>query len=288
MATGTGLFDPNTCDWDDELLELCHVSRERLAAIRDEPVDWRGVPWFPAIGDGAASNLGCGATRAGLGAINVGTSAALRVMRSGASVSAPFGLFAYRVDRRRHLVGGAVSNAGNLHAWCMKTLQVPSGAAVLEREMASRPLPRHGLTVLPYWTAERAPTWNEDDRGVIHGLTLATSPLDILQAVTEGFYFRMAEIAERIPGRTTWIVSGGVLKSPSALARMASVFGASLVPSCEPEASLRGAAVYALEKLGASLPPLDHGEPVRANAAAQAAYRAERVRQQALEKALNK
>ena len=62
--------------------------------------------------------------------------------------------------------------------------------------------------------------------------------------------------ARRAPpagGRTTTttqiIVSGGVLKSAHLLQRLANVLGRPVYPSTEPEASLRGAAVYALEKM---------------------------------------
>jgi gluconokinase len=89
MASGTGLLDGRTLRWDAGLLRKCGISAARLNAISDAPgqitaakarqfPELAGVPWFPAIGDGAASNLGSGATRTGVAAINVGTSAALR------------------------------------------------------------------------------------------------------------------------------------------------------------------------------------------------------------------
>jgi gluconokinase len=107
------------------LLKTCGLTRDRLRPLSDEPLpvagslarefpELRGVPWFPGIGDGAASNLGSGATRPGLAAINFGTSGALRVIRESGVPRAPFGVSCYRVDARRYLVGGAVSNAGNL------------------------------------------------------------------------------------------------------------------------------------------------------------------------------
>ncbi|HEV7406819.1 MAG TPA: FGGY family carbohydrate kinase, partial [Chthoniobacteraceae bacterium] len=115
MATGTGLLDPTALEWDPELLERCQVNPGQLNPLSDEPVatgralakefpELAETKWFPAIGDGAASNLGSGATRPGYAAINVGTSAALRIMREGKKARAPLGLFAYRVDRERYLV----------------------------------------------------------------------------------------------------------------------------------------------------------------------------------------
>ena len=55
---------------------------------------------FPAIGDGAAGNLGTDAIRPGWVAINFGTSAAVRaVPKPGTTL--PFGLFQYAIDEQR-------------------------------------------------------------------------------------------------------------------------------------------------------------------------------------------
>jgi gluconokinase len=300
MATGTGLFNPEKLAWDEELLKACDISPEKLGALSDEPTpvgsplasqfpELKGVPWFPGIGDGATSNLGSGATRHGLAAINVGTSAAFRVMRSDGEARAPFGLFCYRVDAQRFLIGGAVSNAGNLRAWCLRELKL-EGDAELEAELAKRPGPAHGLTVLPFWTAERAPTWNEDATGTIHGLTQHTTALDLLQAITEASYQRIARIAELIPhsgkGPLKIIVSGGIQRSPAALQRLADVLGHTIHPNDEMEASIRGAAILALEKLGFPAPAASLGSSVKPRAKYAKLYAAERERERALESQL--
>ena len=251
----------------------------------------RGVPWYPGIGDGAASNLGSGATRPGYAAINVGTSAALRVMREGRDARAPFGLFCYRVDAERYLVGGALSNAGNLRAWCLKNLQLGDPEA-LEEAMAARPGPVERLNVLPFWSAERAPYWQEDERGVVQGISLHTSALDLLQAITEATYQRLALIAEMVlqtekdknPPR--FIVSGGIQRSASALQRLADALGHPVYPNDDPEASIRGAAIFALEKLGLPVEPLPLPKAVKNRARWSKAYADARVRQTELERRL--
>lgn len=265
MATGTGLYNPQTMTWSERMLEVCGVRREQLLAIEDRATRWRGAAWFPAIGDGAASNLGCGATKPGIAAINVGTSAAVRVMRSEGKAQAPFGLFCYRLDPERFLVGGAVSNAGSLHAWCLRELRVAADAAAVERELAARPTPEHGLTVLPFWSAERAPEWDEHSKGSVHGITHATQAVDLLQAINEAFYYRIANIADLVNAERIdrWIVSGGILHSPSAVQRLANVLGRRLYANPEQEASLRGAAVFAIEKSGQSVAPARLGSAVR-------------------------
>ena len=297
MATGTGLFNPTKLAWDAELLKASHITPANLRPLSDEPTpvggrltaqfpELKGVPWFPGIGDGAASNLGSGATRTGLAAINVGTSGALRVMREGRDARAPFGLSCYRVDARRFIVGGAVSNAGNLRAWCVRELRLPDDAAI-EAELAKRPGPDLRLVALPAWTAERAPTWNEDATGVIHGIHQHTTALDLLQAITEATYLRLARIAELIieseKTAPKIIVSGGIGRSPSSLQRLADVLGLTIYPNDEIEASIRGAAIHAFERLGFPEPEGHVGRAIRPRSKYAKLYAIAREKQRHLE-----
>ena len=302
MATGTGLFNPGTLAWEKPVLDLCDVRPAQLAAIGETATRLRrtfarrfpalaDALWWPAVGDGAASNLGSGATRPARAAINVGTSAAFRVMNHGADARSPLGLFCYRVDAQRYVVGGAISNAGNLRAWCRRELQLPASEIALDRALAARPGPVSSLVTLPFWSAERAPTWREDLAGVVQGFSQNTTALDLLQATTEAVYHRLALIADLSlagAGPTEIIVSGGVLKSAGLLQRLADVLGRPVRPSREPEASLRGAAIYALEKMGLATDAhsdltLLAGKIVRPRARYARLFAHERERQQALE-----
>jgi gluconokinase len=299
MASGTGLLNGKTHRWDESLLWRCGLNATRFNPISDVPVPvssamkrkfpaLAGVPWYPAIGDGAAGNLGSGATRPGLAAINVGTSAALRVVVAKKS-PAPVGLFSYRIDARRTLLGGAVSNAGNLRAWAQRELKLPDDAAI-ERELRKRTRPIEKLTLLPFLIAERAPTWPEELPSTIIGVTQATSALDLLQALQEATYHRLAQIAEEIEKavrrRLAFIVSGGIRHSANSLQRLADVLGRPVYASSEPEASLRGAACFALGRIGIHPPPPKRGTAIRPRSASARAYAQARRAQMWLEKLL--
>ena len=301
MATGTGLLDPTKLAWDGEMLNRCGLAPESLGTLSDVPSNlsekWvrkfpelRETQWFPGIGDGAASNLGSGATRPGYAAINVGTSAALRVMREGRVARAPFGLFCYRVDARRFLVGGAVSNAGNLRAWCLRELKLESDPLALEHLLADRAAPAHGLTVLPFWTAERAPTWNEELTGTVVGLRQHTTALDLLQATTEAVFYRIASIGELVMAgekrAPKFLISGGIQNSPGAMQRMADALGQAIYANPEPEASIRGAAVFAIEKLGLQPGAVKLPAAIRPRKKFAVLHAAARKRQEALEAAM--
>jgi gluconokinase len=256
MASGTGLVESASGRWH----ELAPV--QKLLPVSDEPYPRHGLMWFPAIGDGAAGNLGSGKA-----AINFGTSAAVRLLSNRA---APFGWFRYRVDARRFLVGGAVSNAGNLRAWSQQVLRAGNAAG-----------DSTGLTVLPFWVSERAPTWPEELRGVIAGLTLATTAADIQRALLDAVYGRLADIAEPL-GARRYVVSGGLAQVPAEVQRLANALDREVEVCREPEASLRGAEVFALERLGVRVPPLPAGRVLRPTGD----WRAARARQRTLERLL--
>ncbi|HSI87103.1 MAG: gluconokinase [Candidatus Methylacidiphilales bacterium] len=305
MASGTGLYNVSNLEWDGMVLGRLNLTAAHMNSVGDAPLRMHPeqaarypalaeAAWYSPIGDGAASNLGSGATSPGMAAINVGTSAAVRIIHKlseGEAATAPFGLFCYRVDDTRALVGGAISNAGNLRQWCLRELMLPDDDAVIERALKEMPGPDHGLTVLPFWVNERAPTWPEDLSGTIFGLQQSTSAIDILQATTEAVYHRLAEILRKMrdAGQTArqLIVSGGIQKSRTGLQRLCNVLGQPVWASPEPEASLRGAAVYALGRMGREADPLELGKPLEPDPEIATAYIAARTRQIRLEEAMH-
>jgi len=238
MASGTGLLAGNR--WDAELLGLLGVDPERLPPISDEPV---GIHQ-PALGDGACSNLGSGCGAPGRIALNLGTSAALRVVTT-ADEPPPPGLFRYRVDARRALVGGSVSAGASLLAWLGKTLRFDA-----EPRLAERPPAAHGLAFVPHLAGERSPGWRDDVTGSLAGLTFATTQLDIAQAAVEGLSLELRRVADLLPSNDELVVSGGLARNDDVLQIVADVLERELHVSAEPEASARGAAVAVLERLG--------------------------------------
>ena len=245
-ASGTGLFDPNRLDWDDETLAACGVDHAQLPPLRDEAV--AGV--HPALGDGACSNLGAGCVGRGRAAVMVGTSAAARVVH-GATVAEPRpGLFLYRVDRDRFCEGGALSDGGNLYAWLRRTLAPFEGVPLAARAPAA-----HGLVFRPYLGGERSLGWNPARRGAIDGLSFATTALDIAQAALESVCYRLYAVLAAIGGVESVVATGGgLLSSPDWVQVLADVLGRPVEVSAVAEGSARGAAVAALERAGRPVP----------------------------------
>jgi gluconokinase len=242
MASGTGVFDPNRLSWDAETLEAVGADVAKLPPISDEQV--AGV--WPALGDGACSNVGSGCTDRGRAAVTIGTSAAARVVYEAPSTEPRPGVFLYRLDDRRFCEGGALSDGGNLHAWLRHTLRDPEPTDE----------PGHGLTFLPFLGGERSLGWNAGRRGLVAGLTFRTSPGEIAQAALEGVAYRLADVLDALGGIESVVATGHALLVDDAwLQILADVLGRPVEVSGEAEGSARGAAVVALERAGVRVPP---------------------------------
>ena len=269
MASATGLFNQHTCDWDREFCEGLGISIEQLPEITqpgqtfqlcfvDHVSRWPvldGAAWFPAIGDGAANNIGAGCAAPDRVTLMIGTSGAMRVLFLGHPPPAlPSELFCYRADRDRVVVGGALSDGGGLYRWMKDTLSLNYDGDDLEQDLAAMEPDAHGLTVLPFWSGERATGWSTSARGSIVGLTAQTKPIDILRAGMEAVCYRFALLAkalDKVAPQATIVATGNALLSSTAWAQMiADVLGRRVELSEISEASSRGAALLALEAAG--------------------------------------
>lgn len=258
MMSGSGLWDQNRNDYDDELLSVLPIRREQLAdpASMDQPIEHEGMKWFPAIGDGAANNIGAGCMTRDRFALMIGTTGAMRAVAEQPSIQIPWGAWCYRIDRQRFVIGGVLSDGGKVFEWMTKRLaDLPEGDA-LEQELVSAKPGTHGLIVLPLFAGERSPNWNGNARGAITGLSLHTTTFDILRASLEAVALRFRLIYDLLRDRLgeprEVVATGEALRhSPAWTQMMADVLCRPIVSSLEEQTSSRGAALLALERIGA-------------------------------------
>lgn len=268
MVSGSGLWNQKQNDYDAEMLDALPIDRAQLSPVdgMDQPVtrlrpeyqskwpDWNGIPWYPALGDGACDNIGSGCMDPARFALMVGTSGAMRAVIEAPQIEIPEGLWCYRVDRSRFVLGGALSNGGEVYAWMKQTLKLPPDEQI-EPQLAAMTPGAHELTVLPLFAGERSTKWRADARAAIAGMSINTGPMEILRASLESVALRFRniyEIMSQVLGAPAEIVaSGGALLHSAAWTQMmADTMGHQVILCLEKEATSRGAALLALERLG--------------------------------------
>ncbi|MFI9008891.1 gluconokinase [Actinosynnema sp. NPDC053489] len=276
-ASATGLMDLKSLDWHPEALAFAGVRAEQLPALH-APVDSlplvldvpglpAGVPVVLGGGDGPMANLGVGAVVPGVAAVSLGTSGALRVVRSAPAVDHEGRVFCYAIAEGLWVLGGAISNGGVAAQWAAETFGVD--VRDLLDEAAGVPVGAAGVTALPYLLGERAPWWDAHATSALIGLRREHGRAVIARAVVEGVAQQLALVldAVRSVGEVNAVrVTGGAFRSDLWATVLASALGLELELADDSEGSGVGAALVGWRALG-ELPTLtvaaDLVKPIR-------------------------
>lgn len=270
-ASWMGLLDFRNSKWDARLLELTGMDSTKMPPVADSSVPFSGlnstfskrwpelksVPFFLGVSDGAAANIGSKCIDASRIAVTIGTSAALRVVLPADAMKnarVPRGLWCYRIGTDHVLLGGALSDGGSVFKFFRQSLRLSDED--LTSQLEKLPPTKHGLTVLPFLSGERAPGWLEDATCTITGINKWTTPIEFLRAGMESIAMRIGLLFSLLAFSAdldaTVVVSGTALTSSRVWRQMiADCLGKKLVlEASATETTSRGLAVLIGSYLG--------------------------------------
>jgi gluconokinase len=275
-ASASGLLNIARCGWEHEALDLCGIGLHNLPELvsprhiirrwRPEISQHIGIPVELSLvigaGDAPLANIGVGAIDPTTMAVNLGTSAAARVLLNEVQVDPAGQLWTYVADVGCWVMGGIIGSGGAVYEWLLRDLLFRGqdlSADQLFREAdrlaASVPSGADGLLFVPYFSGEQSPGWNSQMRGALYGMALGQEARHHIRAAIEGIAFsllRVAHLTQQRRGVTTQKIylTGGLAASPVWSQIIADVFGASVVVPPSPESSARGAAIVGWLALG--------------------------------------
>src|SRR5271170_1561244 len=178
--------------WAPPLVEGSGPAGGVSPAAADEFGLPHGVRLAAGGGDAAVGAIGLGAIGPGEAFISLGTATQL-IVAADRYMSAPEKLvhsFAHALPNRWYAMAAMLNGAGAL-AFAGRLL----GASpdVLEREAAADYPGPGALLFLPYLSGERTPLDDPYARGVLFGMSEATSRADVMRAIMEGVALTLAE-----------------------------------------------------------------------------------------------
>lgn len=212
----TGYFDYARGEgWDAALLahqdlpkRLFPKQVESWGAIAETR---EGVPITALIADQQAGMVAHGALGRGDWKATYGTSGVLMAGTGGAPLTPhrtmPAEALAFAGGTRRYCIEGMVITAGSLIEWMCGPLGLFASPPALEAAAASV-ADAGGVAVRPSLAGMGAPHGRFEARGLIAGLSFATTPAHIARAALQGIAFRFRDIVD---------VIAGVLPVPEAL-----------------------------------------------------------------------
>lgn len=259
-ASRTMLFNINTLQWDDELLNLFGIPESMLPEVRDSAgtvgettVLGRSIPISGIIGDQQSSLFGQMCVEEGAVKNTYGTGCFLLMNCGNRPVLSENRLLttvAWKIgDRVDYALEGSIFAAGAVVRWLRDGLGLISESSEIESLAASVP-DSGGVCFVPALTGMGAPYWNPDARGVITGLTLGVSAAHIARAALEGIAFQTMDVVAAMERDAGILISelkvdGGASRNNLMMQFQADVLGTEVIRSSLSEVTALGAAYMA-------------------------------------------
>ena len=261
-ASRTMLFNINTLQWDDELLEMFGIPRSMMPEVRSSSEVYghtkttifaHKVPVAGIAGDQQAALFGQMCTEPGMVKNTYGTGCFL-LMNSGEkpimSQNNLITTVAWKIgDKVNYALEGSIFVGGSVVQWLRDGLGVISSSSEVE-ELASRVPDTNGVYFVPALTGLGAPWWDQYARGTIVGISRGTTTAHIARAALEGIAFQTMDITAAmsrdagIPLRELK-VDGGASRNNLLMQFQADILGTRVIRPQVVETTAMGAAYLA-------------------------------------------
>jgi glycerol kinase len=258
-ASRTLLFNIETGDWDDRLLELLRVPRACLPHVVDSSLakgdapiihlDDHELPVTGIAGDQHAALFGQACFSPGMAKNTYGTGC-FALMNTGSqpmrSRNRLLTTVAWRRARTHYALEGSVFMGGAIVQWLRDGLGMIQASDEIEALAASVP-DTGDVYLVPAFTGLGAPHWDPLARGALIGLTRGTSRAHIARAALEAIAFQTADLiaamqADAARPITELRVDGGAARNDLLMQFQADLLGVPVLRPRNTETTAFGAA----------------------------------------------
>lgn len=205
-ASRTMLFNINTLEWDDELLELFGIPKSILPKVLNSSDDFgtTDILGYPikitgVAGDQQASLFGQGCFEKGDIKNTYGTGCFILLNIGDEPIISNKGLLTTIAcspkGQRAYAIEGSVFNAGSTLDWFLKEFRVVRNHERINAQIA-KVGDNGGVYLVPAFTGIGAPYWDMDARAIITGLSRGSNLSHICRAVYESMAYSTYDVME--------------------------------------------------------------------------------------------
>ncbi len=207
-ASRTMLFNINTLEWDDEILEILDIPKSMLPepkpsscvyGMADPSFFGAEIPIAGAAGDQQAALFGQTCFVEGEAKNTYGTGCFLLMNTGEKPVFSKNGLvttIAWGLDGKvNYALEGSIFVAGAAIQWLRDGMKLIDSAEDSEY-MAKKVKGTHGTYVVPAFTGLGAPHWDQYARGTIVGITRGTNKNHIIRATLESIAYQVCDVID--------------------------------------------------------------------------------------------
>ncbi|MBO8434666.1 MAG: glycerol kinase GlpK [Tyzzerella sp.] len=207
-ASRTLLFNINTLEWDEEILEILDIPKSMLPTVKPSSCVYGythskffggEIPIAGCAGDQQAALFGQTCFNAGEVKNTYGTGCFMLMNTGDKPVFSKNGLvttIAWGLDSKiTYALEGSIFVAGASIQWLRDELRLIDSAEDSEY-MAKKVNDTNGCYVVPAFTGLGAPHWDQYARGVIVGITRGVNKYHIIRATLESIAYQVNDVIE--------------------------------------------------------------------------------------------
>ena len=257
-ASRTMLFNIDTMEWDDELLELFHIPRCMLPEVKCSgeiygyaQVSGAAIPIAGIAGDQQAALFGQGCFERGEGKNTYGTGCFLLMNAGETRPVSENGLLVTLAatvhgQKPQYALEGSVFIGGAVIQWLRDEMRFFTESRDAEY-YARKAEDTGGVYVVPAFTGMGAPYWDMYARGTIVGITRGTKREHIIRAAQESIAYQSADLVLAMEKDTgvplkSLKVDGGASRDSFLMQFQADILGAEVIKPLQHETTAIGVA----------------------------------------------
>tara|TARA_R110000751_G_scaffold68349_1_gene139166 strand:- start:543 stop:2045 length:1503 start_codon:yes stop_codon:yes gene_type:complete len=205
-ASRTLMFNINTMDWDEELLELLTIPKSMLPEVRQSSEVYghtkstfydTKIPIAGIAGDQQAALFGQMCTKPGMVKNTYGTGCFMLMNIGDKPIVSQNNLLttvAWKVNgKTTYALEGSIFIAGAVVQWLRDGLKIIRNSSEIEKLAASVDS-SDGVYFVPAFAGLGAPHWNQHAKGTMFGLTRGSTDAHIARAALESIAFQTMDI----------------------------------------------------------------------------------------------
>ena len=273
-AGRTMLFNLQTQDWDEELLNMLDIPRaclpdvvdsSQVIGMLDPGILGRPIPVAAMAGDQHASLFGQACLQPGMVKNTYGTGCFMLMNTGSERVRSQNGLLstmAWRIGGKpTYALEGSVFMGGATIQWLRDEMKMIATAAESEG-LAKSVKDTGGVYLVPAFTGLGAPWWDMYSRGTLIGMTRGTGRAHVVRAALESIAYQSADLMDAMVkdcghAPTQLQVDGGASANAFLMQFQSDIMGVPVVRPQVMETTALGAALLAGLAVGVYASPED-------------------------------
>jgi len=205
-ASRTLIYNINTMEWDNELLELLTIPRSMLPVVRESSEVYGNtsasilgaeVPIAGIAGDQQAALFGQMCTKPGMVKNTYGTGCFMLMNIGDEPTQSNNNLLttvAWKIDgKTQYAFEGSIFIAGAVVQWLRDSLKIIKTSSEVE-ELANSVESSDGVYFVPAFSGLGAPYWDQDVKGSLLGLTRGSTDAHIAKAALEAIAYQTMDV----------------------------------------------------------------------------------------------